>query len=92
MQCGNVTFLAAKKVTKEGGIGEAPRKSALPYVPHPPHRWSASKNVPIFERLKRKKLIVFCDLDTGKSEHFPVSDGDAAQGILKGTCLFGMSP
>ena len=30
----------AKKVTKECGIGEALRKCALPYVPHPPLRHS----------------------------------------------------
>ena len=55
----NVTFLSPnKKVTKEVGIGEALRKSALPYVPHPPHRHPASKNVPIFERLHSKDLKI----------------------------------
>jgi len=43
---------SAKKVTKECGIGEALRKCALPYVPYPPPRRPASKNVPIFERLQ----------------------------------------
>ena len=51
-RCGNVTFLSPnKKVTKEVGIGEALRKSALPYVPHPPQRRPVFKNVPIFEHL-----------------------------------------
>ena len=49
----------AKKVTKERGIGEALRKCALSYVPLPPLRHSASKNVPIFERLQLKMLQVF---------------------------------
>ena len=47
---------SAKKVTKEGGIGEVLRKCALPYVLHPPLRHPASKNVPIFERLLLKML------------------------------------
>ena len=51
-----VMFLSwpPRKEPKEGGIGEALRKVALPYVPHPPHRHPASKNVPIFERLPLK--------------------------------------
>ena len=55
---GAVMFLScpAKKGTKEGVIGEALRKCALPYVPHPPLRQSAFKNVPIFERLQLKML------------------------------------
>ena len=59
VRCGDVTFLPAKKVTKEGGIGEALRKCALPYVPHPPHRQPVSKNVPIFEHLPLKNLQIF---------------------------------
>ena len=43
---------SARKEPKEADIGEALRKGALPYVPHPPQRRSASKNVPIFERLQ----------------------------------------
>ena len=43
---------SAKKVTKEGGIGEALRKCALPYVPHPPLRHPMPENVPIFGYLQ----------------------------------------
>jgi hypothetical protein len=46
----------AKKGTKEGVIGEALRKCALPYVPRPPLRQPAFKNVPIFECLQLKNL------------------------------------
>ena len=42
---------SAKKGTKEGGIGEALRKGALPYVPHPPHDCPTAENVPIFGSL-----------------------------------------
>ena len=49
---------SAKKVTKECGIGEALRKCALPYVPHPPLRRPVFKNVPIFEHLQLKNLKV----------------------------------
>ena len=53
------TFLASpRKVPKEGDIGEALRKCALPYVPHPPHRQPAFKNVPIFERLQVRNLKI----------------------------------
>jgi len=51
--CGNVTFLAAKKVTKEGGLRrryeKAPSLRILPPLRHP-----VSKNVPIFEHLPLK--------------------------------------
>ena len=50
---------SAKKVTKEGGIGEALRKGALPYVPLPPHRRPVFKNVPIFEHLQLKSCKFF---------------------------------
>ena len=49
----------AKKVTKECAIGEALRKSALPYVPHPPHFCPTPKNVPIFGCLPGNKLAGF---------------------------------
>ena len=50
-----VTFLFPnKKVTKEIGIGEALRKGALPYVPHPPLRHPTPENVPIFGCLHRE--------------------------------------
>ena len=53
-KCGNVTFLSPNKnVTKEVGIGEALRKSALPYVPHPPLRHPIPENVPIFGHLHK---------------------------------------
>jgi len=55
-----VTFLSPnKKVTKEVGIGEALRKSALPYVPHPPQRHPTAENVPIFGSLQRENLQHF---------------------------------
>jgi len=57
---------SGKKGTKEAGIGEALRKSALPYVPHPPHRHPASKNVPIFERLQIRNLLI-CTLQFYKN-------------------------
>ena len=48
----NVTFLSLnKKVTKEVSIGEALRKGALPYVPHPPLLHPTGENVPIFASL-----------------------------------------
>ena len=50
---------SAKKVTKEGGIGEALRKRALPYVPHPPHDCPTAENVPIFGSLSKRKITVF---------------------------------
>ena len=50
---------SAKKGTKEGVIGEALRKCALPYVPRPPLRQPAFKNVPIFERLQLKYYEFF---------------------------------
>ena len=90
---GNVTFLSPnKKVTKEVGIGEALRKGALPYVPYPPHRRPTRENVPIFAGLPGKKPIGFRAVSIQKSEHFWMLDGEAAQGFLKGTCLFVMSP
>ena len=46
----------AKKGTKEGVIGEALRKCALPYVPHPPHRHPMPENVPIFGHLHKANL------------------------------------
>ena len=52
-----VTFLFPnKKVTKEIGIGEALRKGALPYVPHPPLRHPTPENVPIFRSLQGEDL------------------------------------
>ena len=58
--CGNVTFLSPnKKVTKEIGIGEALRKGALPYVPHPPHLHPTPENVPIFGGLPAANLQGF---------------------------------
>ena len=49
----------AKKVTKERAIGEALRKCALPYVPHPPLRHPTPENVPIFGCLQGEKLQYF---------------------------------
>jgi len=81
---GYVTFLSpSKKVTKEIGIGEALRKCALPYVPHPPHRRPAPENVPIFGSLLGK-TFVFLAVGVQKSEHFGTPTGDAAQGFLRG--------
>ena len=89
----DVTFLSPnKKVTKEIGIGEALRKGALPYVPYPPHRHPTCKNVPIFAGLPRENPPDFTDVSVQKSGHFWTLDGVAAQGFLKGTCLFEMSP
>jgi hypothetical protein len=75
---------SAKKGTKEGVIGEALRKCALPYVPHPPPRQPAFKNIPIFERLQLKNLQLFSQVDFRKSEHFRESDGVAAGGVHRG--------
>jgi len=45
-----VTFLSLnKKVTKEISIGEALRKGALPYVPHPPPRQNINQNLTDFD-------------------------------------------
>ena len=59
MWCGHVTFLSLnKKVTKEVSIGEALRKCALPYEPHPPHRHPTGENVPIFASLQGENLRI----------------------------------
>ena len=57
---GNVTFLfrqeSNQRMRHRGG---ATSQSALPYVPHPPHRQPVSKNVPIFEHLLHKNPKFF---------------------------------
>ena len=58
----------AKKVTKERAIGEALRKCALPYVPHPPLRQPLFKNVPIFEHLPLK-ILQFFSLQTPENRN-----------------------
>jgi len=58
-----------KKVTKEVSIGEALRKSALPYVPLPPHLHPPSENVPIFRGLLGE-TFGFGVVEVQKSEHF----------------------
>ena len=75
----------AKKGTKEGGIGEALRKCALPYVP--PRRL-ASQHSKMFRFLNAysSKCETLLIVDTRKSEHFRVSDGEAA-GVSKGVVL-----
>ena len=89
---GYVLFLVAKKSTKRRRLKGTFRKGMSPLESPAPPRQPAFKNVPIFERLRLKNFQFFLRVDAGKSEHFPVSGGDAAQGFLKGTCLFGMSP
>ena len=62
----NVTFLSPnKKVTKEVGIGEALRKSALPYVPHPPPRQLCFRKS-VLRDLEFSKIYP----SDKKSEHF----------------------
>ena len=58
----------------------------------PPHRHPTPENVPIFGSLRRELFQVF-ELQVLKNrnifEHWLAM---RAQGFLKGTCLFGMSP
>ena len=58
-QCGNVTFLAAKKVTKEGGLRGHSEKACPLKKPLRAHRQPTPENVPIFGYLQVENLQVF---------------------------------
>ena len=58
-KCSNVTFLAAKKVTKEGGLRGHSEKACPLKKPLRAHRQPVFKNVPIFEHLQLKMLQIF---------------------------------
>ena len=88
---GNVTFLSLnKKVTKEVSQRGASKKCA-PFG-NPSRNAIRLPKMYRFSEVCSEKTFDFCIVGVQKSEHFWTPVGDAAQGFLKGTCLFGMSP
>ena len=80
----------ARKESKEAGQRGATKMRPL-WNP-PPLLHPTLENVPIFGCLPGKNPASLWTVSVQKSEHFWTLAGEAAQGFLKGTCLFGMSP
>ena len=84
----NVTFLSLnKKVTKENSIGKVLRKSALPYVPHPPHRHPTGENVPIFA-CRPEENFPISEVQVFKNRNiFEHRTAERRRGFLRGHAL-----
>ena len=85
-------FLVAEQESNQRSrLKEALRKCALLKDP-PAASPSDSRKCTDFRKSTKKKLAAFASVSVQKSGHFWTLAGDAAQGFLKGTCLFVMSP